>query len=86
MPEAHTPLIERLARVLAGFALSSNADGADASASGSVDDAWRDFRGAALAVIRELREPDPAMTAAGDATVWASMIQAALESADSARP
>ena len=85
MPEAHTPLIERIARVLAGFALSSNGDGADASAGGEVDVAWRDYRSAALAVIRELREPDPAMAAAGDADIWAAMVRAALESADVAR-
>ena len=82
MPEAHSPLIERIARVLAGLALSSNADGSDASASGEVDDSWHDYREQALAVIRELREPDPAMVAAGDATVWTNMVHAALEGAD----
>ena len=86
MPEAHTPLIERIARVLAGFALSSNADGTDPSASDGVDEAWRDYRGQALAVIHELRECDPVMAAAGDAAVWAAMARAALESADAARP
>ena len=86
MPEAHTPLTERIARVLAGFALSSNGDGSDSSVSGEVDDAWRDYQGQALAVIRELREPDPAMAAAGDASVWAKMVHAALESVDAARP
>ena len=85
MPQAHTPITERIARVLAGFALSSNAGGIAPSASGGVDDSWRDYRGQALAVIRELREPDPVMTAAGDAEVWASMVRAALESADSIR-
>lgn len=82
MPEANTPLIERIARVLAGLALSSNADGGDPSAGGGVDEAWHDYRDHALAVIRELREPDPAMAAAGDTQVWANMVRAALESAD----
>ena len=86
MPEAHTPMIERIARVLAGFALSSNADGDNPSASGGVDAEWRDYRGQALAVIHELRECDPVMAAAGDAAVWAAMARAALESADAARP
>ena len=82
MPEAHSPLVERIARVLAGYALSSNADGSDASASRDVDDSWQDYREPALAVIRELREPDPDMVAAGNAAVWTDMVHAALESAD----
>ena len=83
MPEAHTPLIERIARVLAGYALSSNANGADASASRDVDDHWHDYREPALAVIRELREPDATMADAGDAEIWSRMVRSALESAGS---
>ena len=82
MTEAHTPLVERIARVLAGFALSSNADGTDASAGRTVDQCWPDYRDTALAVIRELREPDPAMAAAGDAAVWSAMVRTVLESAE----
>ena len=82
MTEAHTPLVERIARVLAGYALSSNADGADASAGRTVDQCWPDYRDTALAVIRELREPDPAMAAAGDAAVWSAMVRTVLESAE----
>jgi len=82
MPEAHTLLPERIARVLAGFALSSNANGSDASAGDGVDDAWPDYREQALAVIRELREPDPKMAAAGDSEIWSNMVRTALESAD----
>ena len=82
MTEAHTPLVERIARVLAGYAHSSNADGADASAGRSVDECWPDYREQALAVIRELREPDPKMAAAGDFAIWSNMVRAALESAD----
>ena len=85
MPEAHTPLVERIVRVLAGFALSSNADGDDPSASGGVDEAWPAYREQAMAVIHELREPDSAMAAAGDADTWASMVRAALGSADAGR-
>ena len=82
MPEAHTPLVERIARVLAGYALSSNADGANASAGRTVDQCWPDYRDTALAVIRELREPDAGMAAAGDAAIWSTMVRTALESAD----
>lgn len=82
MTEAHTPLVERIARVLAGFALSSNADGNDASAGRTVDQCWPEYRDTALAVIRELREPDAAMAAAGDAAVWSAMVRAVLESAE----
>ena len=85
MPEAHTLLVERLARVLAGFALSSNANGGSASASGEVDAAWPAYRAQALAVIHELREPDPVMAAAGDAEIWSAMVRAALESAGADR-
>ncbi len=81
MPEAHTLLPERIARVLAGYALSSNARGDEASASGKVDDAWHEYRGQALAVIHELREPDPVMAAAGDTETWSAMVRAALDSA-----
>lgn len=82
MTEAHTPLVERIARVLAGYALSSNAAGTDASAGRSVDRCWPDYRDTAVAVIRELREPDSAMAAAGDAAIWSAMVRTALESAD----
>lgn len=82
MAEAHTPLVERIARVLAGTALSSNADGSDASAGRSVDQCWPDYRDTALAVIRELREPDAAMAAAGDAAIWSAMVRTVLEGAE----
>ena len=79
MPLAHSPLVERIARVLAGRALSKNANGTEASASGDVDLRWPDYRDDALAVLRELREPDPSMAAAGDAATWQNMVHAALD-------
>ncbi|MDP1911078.1 MAG: hypothetical protein Q8K85_22480 [Hyphomicrobium sp.] len=82
MTEAHTPLVERIARVLAGTALSSNADGANPSAGRTVDECWPDYRDTALAVIRELREPDAAMAAAGDAAIWSNMVRTVLEGAE----
>ena len=82
MPESVTPLVERIARVLAGAALSSNAEGSDPSAGGKIDLAWREHRGQALAVLHTLREPDEAMAAAGDTEVWRRMVETAIERAD----
>lgn len=78
MPESNCPLVERIARVLAGAKLSSNADGSDSSASAEVDRTWRDHVNQALAVLHTAREPDEAMTAVGDATVWRNMVEAAI--------
>ena len=78
MPVSHTDVVERIARVLAGQRLSVNAKGDEEAASGAVDHAWRDYRDDALAVLRTLREPDPAMAAAGDPVVWEAMVEAAL--------
>ncbi|MES2337407.1 MAG: hypothetical protein V4537_04845 [Pseudomonadota bacterium] len=73
-----TPTIERIARVLAAQRYSSNADGSEASAARSVDDAWTDYRDDAVAVLKTLREPDAEMAAAGDAAIWERMILVAL--------
>lgn len=86
MPVSKTSLIERIARVIAGRELSANADGGDASAGDRVDAIWRDYRGEAISVIRTLREPDPAMAAAGDVAIWERMIEAALAEADATAP
>jgi len=81
MPIANSPLIERIARVLAARDLSSNANGAETSAGAQVDLCWPDRRADALAILHELREPDPSMADAGDALVWRNMVQAALDDA-----
>ncbi|MFT3967228.1 MAG: hypothetical protein QM690_15235 [Sphingobium sp.] len=78
MPVAATPAVERVARVLAGRKLSSNADGEDRHASKAVEMEWTDCVDSALAVLRTLREPDARMAAAGDVAVWERMIAAAL--------
>ena len=78
MPESNCPLVERIARVLAGAALSSNAEGSDPSAGDKVDRAWREHLNQALAVLHTMREPDDAMASAGDAETWSRMIEAAL--------
>ena len=82
MPVSNTDVIERIARVIAGRVLSINADGDDPSAGDKVDAAWRDYRDDAVSILRTLREPDPAMAAAGDVEVWERMIEAALAEAD----
>jgi hypothetical protein len=78
MPVSSMAVVERIARVIAGRVLSVNAEGEDASASEEVDRIWPDFRADAVSILRTLREPDPAMAAAGDLAIWRRMIEAAL--------
>ena len=51
MPESNRPLVERVARVLAGAAHSSNAEGSDPSAAEKVDRVWPEHLNQALAVF-----------------------------------
>lgn len=76
---AKTAPVERVARVLAGHALSRNAEGDMGSAGRAVDELWPDYAAAALAVLRTLREPSGRMIAVGDADVWDRMISVAIE-------
>jgi len=78
MAESNRPLVERVARVLAGAALSSNAEGSDPSAGEKVDLAWREHMNQALAVLHTMREPDEAQAAVGDAAMWRNMVEAAI--------
>jgi Ser/Thr protein kinase RdoA (MazF antagonist) len=78
MPESTRPLVERIARVLAGAAHSSNAEGADPSAGEKIDLVWREHVNQALAVLHTMREPDQTMAAAGDADRWRAMVEAAI--------
>jgi len=78
MPESNRPLVERVARVLAGAAHSSNAEGSDPSAGETVDLVWREHVNQAEAVLHTMREPDEAMAAAGDTEVWRTMVEAAI--------
>lgn len=81
MPVSNTDIVERIARVIAGRIVSSNAEGSDPSAGDIVDRVWRDYREDALSILRTMREPDPAMAAAGDLGTWERMIEAALSEA-----
>lgn len=78
MPISDQPLIERVARVLAAAAHSSNAEGADPSAAEKVDLVWREHVNQALAVLHTMREPDEDMASAGDVDVWRKMVEAAI--------
>ena len=78
MPESTTPLAERIARVLAGAAHSSNAEGSDPSAGDKVDLTWPEHMNEALAVLHTMREPDEAQAAVGDAGMWRNMVEAAI--------
>ena len=86
MDISNTPLVERIARVLAGQRLSSNAEGSNPSAADVVDLAWREHLDDARAVIRTLREPDEEMAAAGDAAIWERMVRAAIDSDGAEKP
>ena len=79
MPVSEQPLVERIARVLAGAAHSSNAEGSDPSAAETVDLAWKEHVNQALAVLHTMREPDQRMASAGDADTWTRMIETAIE-------
>ena len=78
MPVSEKPLVERIARVLAGAAFSSNAEGSNPSASEEVDAAWPEHLNQAIAVLHTMREPDEAMAAAGDVETWRTMVEAAI--------
>jgi hypothetical protein len=78
MPVSNLTLVERIARVLAGRANSSNAEGDDPSAGPTVDETWHEYVQDALSILRTLREPDQVMAAAGDIETWERMVEAAL--------
>jgi hypothetical protein len=78
MPVSNLTLVERIARVLAGRALSINAEGDDPSAGPNVDETWHEYTDDALSILRTMRQPDPVMAAAGDADMWERMVEAAL--------
>ncbi|MCL6682897.1 hypothetical protein [Sphingomonas alba] len=82
MPMSELPLAERIARVLAGAALSKNADGSNGSAAKDVDDHWKDHLNQAMAVLHTMREPDHLMAEAGDPQVWTRMVEAAIQDAE----
>ena len=79
MPISEQPLVERIARVLAGAELSANAEGSDSSAGDAVDRTWRDHITQALAVLHTMREADSEMARVGDPDGWTRMVEKAIE-------
>jgi hypothetical protein len=77
-------VVERIARVLAGQRLSSNATGDDPHAATEVDATWKNHREHAIAILKTIREPDEVMERAGDIAIWQRMIAAALGETGSA--
>lgn len=77
---AEMEIVERISRVLAGQFFSRNADGAagDEDASVLVDSNWPDFRDDAIAVLKTLRAPPPALSNENDVALWGLVIQSAL--------
>ena len=82
MPVSEKPLVERIARVLAGAAHSSNAEGSDPSAGEKIDLVWREHINQALAVLHTLREADERMARAGNPETWSKMVEAAIAEAE----
>ena len=82
MPVSELLLAERIARVLAGEAHSSNAEGSDPSAGEKIDIVWREHLDQALAVLHTMREPDQQMAAAGDAEMWRRMVETAISTVE----
>jgi hypothetical protein len=79
MDTAATAPVERIARFLAGHELSRNGEGEMRSAGEAVDALWPEYAGAAIAVLKTLREPSARMAAAGDIAIWEQMILAAID-------
>ncbi|MES2903221.1 MAG: hypothetical protein V4696_03465 [Pseudomonadota bacterium] len=75
-------LVERIARVIAGYRLSANADGAECSAAQSVDGLWAAHQDEATAILKTLREPSPTMVEAGMHGEWSVMIDREVEALD----
>ncbi|QIL02735.1 hypothetical protein G7078_08025 [Sphingomonas sinipercae] len=82
MPTSEKPLVERIARVLAAEAHSSNAQGSDPSAAEKIDKVWPEHVNQAIAVLHTMREPDQQMAGVGDVETWARMVEEAIANAD----
>ena len=75
-------LIERMARVIAGYRLSANADGSQCSAAEAVDALWAAHMDEAMAILKSMREPSPTMLESGLGGEWGVMIDREIERAD----
>jgi hypothetical protein len=75
---SETSAVERIARVLAGWRHSANADGMSLSASPEVEGEWPFHVDTAVALLKTLREPDADIADAGDGALWTRMVDAAI--------
>ena len=75
-------LLERIARVIAGYRLSLNAKGTKASAGPSVNGEWHAHLGEALAILKCLREPSDAMVKSGMSGDWRALLEAEIALVD----
>ena len=78
-------LVERIARVIAGYRLSANADGFESSAASSVNLDWSRHQDEAVAILKSLRDPSPMMFKAGLDKEWSTLIDHEVSLADSSR-
>jgi hypothetical protein len=78
MSERTLPLLERIARVLAGAELSANADGSNAHAADDVDATWRNHRNQAMAILHTIREADPGVRDDAEAASWRKLVDSAI--------
>ena len=76
-------LVERIARVITGYRLSANADGAECSAGDSVDALWAAHQDEAVAILKSLREPSPTMIESGMGGEWGVLIEREVALAES---
>lgn len=77
-------LVERIARVIAGYRLSINAEGGIASAGDEVDSEWPKHQGEALAVLKAIREPSPSMEESGMGQEWQVLVEREVAFAEDA--
>lgn len=75
-------LVERIARVIAGYRLSANADGAECSAADAVDALWPAHQDEAVAILKALRDPSPTMIESGMGGEWGVLIEREVAAAD----
>ena len=78
-------LVERIARVIAGYRLSANADGFETSAASSVDRDWSQHQDEAVAILKALRDPSPMMLEVGLGKEWSTLIDHEVLLADTGR-
>jgi hypothetical protein len=68
-------LVERIARVIAGYRLSANAAGVVESAAEAVDSEWAAHQDEAVAILKALRDPSPTIEETGMAQEWKVLIE-----------